>query len=425
LGSFKDSSRILQELQKAIRNHSIDTLIISGVDLEDEKVSLSLEALLQKRTHSWASVSICDDCKGKIDPLISIILEKPAAGIGMLFLDSVSVDNNVAAAVQRGLEGNKARLTELGFRGSALSVASITSVMQGLKHNETMEALTFTNSHFDGVAAFELAKGMRQCPRIKQLDLFSCELSDGVVARLVKSLNGHPSLENLDLGQNYCASNALQAIADMLVSTNTLRKLNLALQHRRLCGDISQVANALARNKTLQVLYLRGNPLNDRGMESLVQSLLHNNTLERLMLTDCELSRNAIQSLLRQLRYMKGLRCLWLNGCQSTAPAARQQYIHIATESLRKNVSLEELYLPFGFDPYRSELNVLLDLNWGGRKLLHGACSGQVPKALWSVILERVNMMSLPGGKKDKTELAKRRANIIYFLLRQQVLLEE
>jgi hypothetical protein len=64
-----------------------------------------------------------------------------------------------------------------------------------------------------------------------------------------------------------------------------------------------------------------------------------------------------------------------------------------ATKASQRNATLELLQFPFGFEEYRSELDYLLDLNRGGRRLLQEAQHGRVCPSLWPVVLERVNAL--------------------------------
>jgi hypothetical protein len=153
-----------------------------------------------------------------------------------------------------------------------------------------------------------------------------------------------------------------------------------------------------------------------------VQCLLHDNHLEKLMLTDCLLSQDGFQSLLSQLGGIKRLRCLWLDGCQSIGISARKTLANTAEQALQQNVTLEFLQFPFGgFDEYMLELDDLLDLNRGGRRLLQEA--DVCPSSLWPVVLGRANTLEFPGrGGRGSDE---RRANILYFLLRQHNIMLE
>ena len=111
-------------------------------------------------------------------------------------------------------------------------------------------------------------------------------------------------------------------------------------------------------------------------------------------------------------------------------------------DALQSNVSLEELYLPFGYFEDRAsskEISLILDLNRGGRRLMIFPHRGGqerdernlVPAALWPRVLERVNQFNLFMGlrhqHKNEEELRKtenRRANVMYSLLRGHVLLQ-
>jgi hypothetical protein len=180
---------------------------------------------------------------------------------------------------------------------------------------------------------------------------------------------------------------------------------------------------ALTRNRSLKELEFRTNFLDYKGVKSIANFLVKNHALENLVLTDCRIDRDSMHIMLENIANFRGIKELHLYGLHTIGLYWRPEWIHLVTEDLRqtKNVSLEALYLPCCFNVYRSDLNDLLDLNLGGRKLL----SSPIQASLAPLILDRINKVHLPGSNNQSQEQqAIRRDNMIHFLLHQRLLLE-
>jgi hypothetical protein len=385
---------------------------------------------LQRRTKKWSRVRITE-FSFSVHELVTMLLVDSGVKIDMLELDRLDVlDPELDAALERGLAATY--IHAFSILNIVIPVSSTIALIEGISSNATIEEIHFTNSRFED--AFVLGDRIGRWTSIKKLDLFSCSLSDAQSCRIVQSVQYLPSLVHLDLADNQCSTQTLQALSALLATTNTLETLNLALQRNNEdsdqasidsssdtdCWDISLIVSGLLQNQSLTTLYLRGNALDDHGVERLVGCLLGNSTLQKLMLTDCQLSSTAYYLILEQLANMKGLTCLWLNGHQSFQLSKRKSLLAICTESLGKNTSLWELYLPFSLVDSCDDLYHYLDLNQGGRKHV----MLELPPTLWSLVLERVNTLTFSLGKHGDDELARRRASVLYFFLRQRLLLE-
>jgi hypothetical protein len=154
-------------------------------------------------------------------------------------------------------------------------------------------------------------------------------------------------------------------------------------------------------------------------------------------------------SLLDAIPHMKGHKHLWIDGLQGMIIKQRKELLQLALEGLKHNYSLESLHWPWPTEMVHSKqegavsslerkLSSLLDANWGGRRLLQQEMNeGLSP--LWPFILERINHAQLPQRPNHKyLVLAERppkrfeidrswlgrRANVLYGLLRERVMLE-
>jgi hypothetical protein len=426
---FMDPEDIADYLKDLACNASVGKLVLNAMDFAEEGLLERLQALFQTRVGEWDEI-VLKYCRGPVDLVVTAIL-KSNAKIGTLCFIGSTLKDCVGETLSKGLPSNVA-LAKLIIWGTRLSRKNIYSIRQGLIGNTTLEELSFTNSHIEKDATGEfcsrLGNQTHNMAGLKRLDLFSCDLQDAVVAAIVKSLDGHPNLEHLELGKNQCSAASLIAVGTLLGSRKTnLKYLSLALQDSSKnipFFEISHMTGGLGLNSSLESLNVRGNQLSFNGMKSLVTCLSKNITLEQLVMTDCELGNDSFEYFVTRLPDMKGLRLVWLNGFQSTGIAGRKKTIKALETALQVNVILEAIHLPFGYDDYGSKVNGLLDLNRGGRRLLQ-ASNNEFSHTLWPLVLGRVNRVHLPGSHSSKgTELNNRRANVIYSLLRGRVLLE-
>lgn len=432
----------LEDVKHSIRNpvDEADVVVIDWLDLEDAEVQVSLKKLFFERRRMWTSVEI-RKCIGHCMPLLIQWVLEASANAPIQTFSLVSVfDEDISIAIRRSLLHVEARpnFNELEISGSHLSCYSLKLLFEGLCRDSChTEAISFSNSNFLQHSHTSLAEGLAKCPCVLKLNLFSCRMADEQVAEVVNTLRTHRHpLKHLDLGKNRCLALSMEALGKWIAAQGVqLEHLNLSLQHlgfHMIHLDPSPIFWSLARNTTLKSLYLRGNPM-DSGdgacFRSLSQSLTKNDSLERLMLTDCFLSNKAYESIFQSVSDFKGLRKLWLDGIQRySARSANPQLPKMVSEGLRRNsnVILDEMHLPLRLDDLTLEIDVFMDRNFGGRRLLvQEEGSIEILPALWPQVLERVNLSDLPRRSIRKHDVDKaredcvRRSDIIYFMLRE------
>ena len=170
---------------------------------------------------------------------------------------------------------------------------------------------------------------------------------------LVKSLYGHPALEDLILGRNYCSTNEVDAIAELISRTQTLGSLSLVKLRNPEDINISSVANALANNHSLKGLF--------------VQALMQNTTLKEFVLADCYMNCQSVARIHQNLNNAKGLKSvvaqrLPIHQCNAPRKLSSNGEREFAVEPALARTSPTCL----AWDP-RSDYLHSLDYNWGGR----------------------------------------------------------
>ena len=291
---------------------------------------------------------------------------------------------------------------------------------------------------------------------------------DDCLSDLLEQLKHHPTLEILTIHGMTCSSRAVQAMSSILLQPGT-RLVELGLKNNVTPEDqldISSLWQALATNTTLQRLHVVGNNLTNDAVEALAQILfpttvptaisngdekhhaIHdggmqnrqrlNSTLSSLNLTANQISDEGLQSLAAGLARVnfptprprfdsersnqlrpdaRGLR--QLNVQRNPFTIQGQQAL---IESLTTNVELERLDMD---GTYHGEKAYYLNLNRGGRRLLleqnggppsevGSASNGQVPLALWSHVLGRVNRLNFGRHPQQRTA----QLDVLWHLLR-------
>jgi hypothetical protein len=298
---FMDPEDVADCLKDLAYNSSVGKLVINAMDFAEEGLVERLQVLFQTRVCEWNEI-VLKYCRGPVDLVVTAIL-KANAKIGTLSLIASTLKDCVGETLSKGLPSN-VTLAKLMIWGTRLSRKNIYSIRQGLIGNTTLEELSFTNSHIEKDATGEfcsrLSNQTHNMAGLKRLDLFSCDLQDAVVAAIVKSLDGHPNLEHLELGKNQCSAASLVAVGTLLGSckTTNLKYLSLALQDSSKnipFFEISHMTGGLGLNSSLESFMVRGNQLSFNGMKSLVTCLSKNTTLEQLMMTDCELGNDSFE----------------------------------------------------------------------------------------------------------------------------------
>lgn len=423
-----DTRSTVEAVQNGVRNpNSIDSIVLQGLDLECD-VAASLAILFSNRVHRWESIEI-HNCFGMMGGLITSILQSRApAPINRLCLSTL--DKGVALAMKHGLQSEKkVCISNLVIKDTKVSMTNLGHLCEGLCKNHTVKAVSFVNCSFEE-NAFQSVSSLSY---IQKLDFASCNLKDVDLATIINILHENKNRHNLlhlNLCQNCWQDKTMTAIGGLLdpivTPRPTLRTLNLSCP-TNLVFDLKLLMKSLERNMSLKELNLREVPINNKTAECIVHCLVRNHCLETLILTDSALTVYGMDLILRNVNRFKSLKCLRLDGYQSIGLFGRKTWTKMVTNYLQtSNITLERLYLPLCFDMYRFKLNYLLDLNLGGRRLLQSEYCQKIKAPFWKFVLQRINRIHLPGsGRQSQRQQDIRRANMMYHLLRQRVLLEK
>lgn len=188
------------------------------------------------------------------------------------------------------------------------------TIGEALKTNAMLQTLDLTGCGIDAAGFTALGKGLQKNLALTELSLASNAGGQGASA-VLQALGLHPKLEILSLSNNALPAVCFEAAGKALAVNKNLRILEMK---GNLCGDEGAMwlAQGLKSNGYLQELDLGRNELRRTGAETMFQALTFNTSLEYLNLSSnqFELDRGVLQALKGLLAGNRKLEVLHLQG---------------------------------------------------------------------------------------------------------------
>ena len=187
-------------------------------------------------------------------------------------------------------------LQHLHIDHNNLSPDSVASIITGLSHNSSLAELNISNSQFSMADVDSLASVLKDHSKyaLTELGLAECHISSEGAVELAAALCKNTTLQVLSLSHNPIGEHVegVTAVAKMLVENITLTRLVLQDCHISSKGAV-ELAAALCKNSTLKRLNLNHNPIGVEGASSMSDMLQHNTSLEVLWLCDDSVGEEA------------------------------------------------------------------------------------------------------------------------------------
>jgi hypothetical protein len=219
----------------------------------------------------------------------------------------------------------------------------------------------------------------------------------GIFARV---LLANQNLKSLTLCFNNIGDAGALELAAALRQNNTLELLDL-MSNKIGSDGASALADALVANDALKDLDLRNNTIGDDGATSIAEMLTRNESIEKVCIAG--FGEKGLKAFATCLSSMNGLKTLIVpNGYTSEIGNA-------VVLALEQNTTLET----FKFDTMHRDFEVmpqvnrLLALNRGGRRLLSATGESVPPLNYWPRILARSSADSI------------RNADVLFYFLRE------
>jgi Ran GTPase-activating protein (RanGAP) involved in mRNA processing and transport len=416
IGNLRDSkvreSTVVRRLREAAEDISVNELYFWQIEFTQRVVD-ELWKLLAGDYRIWNSIKLLS-CTGHVDAAVSTIFHYEC--VQSLVLSGAQTSQAALQAVDRGLARNESVKT---IRLLGVHLAEEGTSFEGLTQNQSLLELDLTRSHLAKGAVEALTASLPDNRGLETIKLEQCNLDDDDMTAIVDSLYDHPSVRHLDFSQNSAHSRALEAIADLLASEESmLTSLNLSSQ---LLGEneelnlssLSKAVAALKTNTSLTQLDISGNKYSDAAVEALVACLSANSTLETLEVNDSHISEYGIRIFAKNLPGFKSLKVLNIGGNDFGEEVAE-----CLVRGLKYNRTLKSL----GLIEECSKSHIIehfLDLNMAGRR----AMQNDIPLAVWPLLLARASVMEMPV-LDDEALRSGRNESVLYSLLRGPALFE-
>ena len=151
-------------------------------------------------------------------------------------------------------------------------------------------------------------------PTITTLNLCNCRLGDDGANEIADALAKNKSLKSIELCSNFITQEGGVKLFDALIHNETLTTLNL---QNNCIGDVAarHLAQTLVTNRSLRNINIGGCKIGDEGAEYIGQALKQPSTLKRLWIHQNLIGDGGAQALLRGLAENFTLEKLWFNGC--------------------------------------------------------------------------------------------------------------
>lgn len=408
-----DDRSIQARLKQAQEEQDIQGVLLC---LDRVRVSPAIsEALVEffnkAKTRQWKSIELVY-CQGHVDRVIEAILTSRDLTVDHL---SIIGGNTGASAIGRGLAQNSNVVRTLKLEAT-LSEEAAFGFAEGLRDNCTLEGLDLSHCQFSKTYPLILADALGQNRGLCALNLSDCDLEDEDMAKLIQSLQVHPSLKKLSISLNYCQSAASVAIAKLLLSSESkLERLDMSEQliGEEIALNIEPVVQALKQNTTLKSLDLCDNFMNGSQMVSiLADALTCNSTLEELNLENDDIDDDGIRVMAKKMPHFQGLKILRLRNNLFGSGAAE----HLL-EALQSNTRIQILEID-DWIPCRVYTQLYAHLNRNGRDFM---TPNRVPLSNWPIILEHAAGNSI---QEDDKKLGIQPQDIVFQLLQGPALLE-
>jgi Ran GTPase-activating protein (RanGAP) involved in mRNA processing and transport len=410
-GHHHDADNWSRQFRLAASDPGITKLALLHLNL----MQVPWQPLIEDASKKWKSLELVD-C-ALVDNAVTSLLQLDNQRLHLSFHGRM--EQGLGHILGEGLRTTRS-LLQLTVESVVWTQSGMEGFSQGLTSTRTLKELDLNSSTFGDDFVLEiLSQGLEHNTTLSCVRLDRCNLQDRQLATLVNGLAEHRLLEELFLGCNLFRQEGMRAIADLL-EQNRLR--TLGMRHCLPDEDppLNILLDAFPLNSSLKTLHLASNNLQDEDMGPLAAAL-QESSITTLDLTQNRITDQGMITLASNLS--PHLEKLWLlgnpighAGAQALLELLKTTHLELSDVRLptnlgfSKNAAMEEL---------QSQFQYYGRLNRGGRRLL--TCNSRtVPRALWYLVLGRVNR--LEWGRDDEKLVGQ--ADVIYFLLHGPVLLE-
>ena len=317
--SLTPNEEFLAELQERETNSAatLDFKLDGGITyqkLEDRDFSVIIDTL--KKGGCIHSIKVPHN------NLTDLILP----GIAQLISQSDSITEIDLSANQFTADGIKLlhealsqsqSLTHISFAQNEIGDEGCLLVIQALRVNRTITHVNLSDTGMSHKALTILGSIIGQINRLKVLHIDNPHPKispDDAAKRFLLSLRINDSIQELSFGRARIGDDSAYHLSDALAANKTLTRLRIR-GNCISCIGAEKLATALKGNKTLEVLDIAGNQLGDKGAAAFAEMLIENTHLQRIDLQMNGIHGAGLLALCKALPANSAISdmCLWGN----------------------------------------------------------------------------------------------------------------
>jgi hypothetical protein len=223
---------------------------------------------------------------------------------------------------------------------------------------------------------------------VEKLELSDNKLGTEEAGIFARVLLANQNLKSLELNNNYIGDAGALELAVALRQNNTLELLGLDSNGIHSKGA-SDLADALVANDALKDLVLYNNAIGDDGATSIAEMLTRNESIEKVSITG--FGEKGLKAFAMHLSSMNCLKSLEVN--HGDTSCFTSEIGNSFMMALEQNTTLEKFRVfvhdSGGRFEVMPQMERLLALNRGGRRLLSAAGESVPPLNYWPRILAR------------------------------------
>jgi Ran GTPase-activating protein (RanGAP) involved in mRNA processing and transport len=289
--------------------------------------------------------------------------------------------NKLAIAYPEDSYQNISAEDVINHGGSAEAIGAM------LHNAPALRELSLSECYMGSVGARHLADGLSSKNSVVEtLNLSFNQLGDEEVGIFARMLLANQNLKSLHLYSNNIGDAGALELAVVLRQNNTLDYLDLETNQIGSDGA-SALADALVVNNALKDLYLLFNRIGDDGATSIAEMLTRNESIEMVRVGG--FGEKGLKAFATRLSSMNGIKTLRVENDNTRGYTSEIGNSFVL--ALEQNTTLETfqfgaMYSDFEVTP---QVERLLALNRGGRRLLSATGESAPPLNYWSRILAR------------------------------------
>lgn len=243
---------------------------------------------------------------------------------------------------------SRSTLTAFILNGNHAGVQGALAIARATQYNQSLEVLGLCGNGIGDEGTIHVSEVAKTHCRLKALLLEDNGITERGILAVADAHRQNPRLGMMEISWNFCSIIAMQSISA------SIQNLVYLYLDRCEVGDAHMeiLSYALRSNQTIRDLFLEGNQIGFHGIQHLSFALLQNDCLEGVFLDDNRITRRGATLLCQVLK--------------------------------TSNTHLQRLQIHDDYHDIQREMDVYLDLNGVGRKLV---LKPTFPPALWPKFL--------------------------------------